>query len=76
MGWLGVGHRMSVNSVLGAFYRFYYPGMVTLPNGDRVAVHKWSHWGLKEHVEGDGQNVGGGTCQGAVWKGFWVSWLD
>ncbi|WVZ58670.1 hypothetical protein U9M48_008912 [Paspalum notatum var. saurae] len=33
----GVGHRMPVNSALGAYCRFYYPGMVTLPNGDQVA---------------------------------------
>ncbi|WVZ93898.1 hypothetical protein U9M48_039849 [Paspalum notatum var. saurae] len=71
VGWSGVGHRTPVNSALGAFCRFYYPGMVTLPNGDRVAAHKWSHWGLKEHVEGQAQDVGGGTCVGAVWKGFW-----
>ncbi|WVZ70865.1 hypothetical protein U9M48_019499 [Paspalum notatum var. saurae] len=63
VGWSGVGHRMPVNLALGAFYRFYYPGMVTLPNRDRVAANKWSHWGLKEHVEGHAQ--GGGTCQGA-----------
>ncbi|WVZ80162.1 hypothetical protein U9M48_027661 [Paspalum notatum var. saurae] len=51
----GVGHRTPVNAALGAFCRFYYPGMVTLPNGDQVAAHKWEHWGLKQHVDGDGQ---------------------
>ncbi|WVZ89013.1 hypothetical protein U9M48_035477, partial [Paspalum notatum var. saurae] len=35
VGWLGVVHRTSVNSALGAFCRFYYPSMVTLPNGDQ-----------------------------------------
>ncbi|WVZ71460.1 hypothetical protein U9M48_020046 [Paspalum notatum var. saurae] len=66
-----VGHRTPVNAALGAFCHFYYPGMVTLSNGDQVAVHKWEHWGLKQHVDGDGQGMGGGTCQGTVWKGFW-----
>ncbi|WVZ99378.1 hypothetical protein U9M48_044697 [Paspalum notatum var. saurae] len=45
--------------------------MVTLSNGERVAAHTWAHWGLKENVEGDAQEVGNHTYQGAVWKGFW-----
>ncbi|WVZ63409.1 hypothetical protein U9M48_013043 [Paspalum notatum var. saurae] len=71
VGWIGVGHRTPVNSALGAYCRFYYLGMVTLPNGDRVAAHKWEHWGLKQHVDGNDQGLGVGTYQGAVWKGFW-----
>ncbi|WVZ52034.1 hypothetical protein U9M48_003129 [Paspalum notatum var. saurae] len=70
-GWTGVGHRTPVNSALGAYCRFYYPGMVTLPNGDRVAAHKWEHWWLKQHVDGNDQGLGIGTFHGAVWKGFW-----
>ncbi|WVZ63798.1 hypothetical protein U9M48_013403 [Paspalum notatum var. saurae] len=76
VGWSRVGHRTPVNSALGAFCHFYCPGIVTLPNRDRVAAHKWSHWGLKEHVEGHAQDVGGGTCQGAVWKGFWAKYKE
>ncbi|WVZ49254.1 hypothetical protein U9M48_000628 [Paspalum notatum var. saurae] len=58
VGWTGVGHRTPVDSALGAYCRFYYPGMVTLPNGDRVAAHKWEQWGLKQHVDGNDQGLG------------------
>ncbi|WVZ49494.1 hypothetical protein U9M48_000851 [Paspalum notatum var. saurae] len=63
------GPRTKINGVLGALYRYHYPGMVVV-NGEPQAATRWAHWGLKREVLKNGAQ--GRTLQGVVWDDFWI----
>lgn len=54
-----------VNQILGNLCRLHYPGVVTLPSGERQLATTWDHYRFAP----DGDY---GTAQGAVSHDFWV----
>jgi hypothetical protein len=65
-GFDGTSRQRLINQVLGNLCRLHYPGMVTLPSGQRVSATTWEHFRFAH----DGDY---GTAQGAVSHDFWVS---
>ncbi|WVZ49919.1 hypothetical protein U9M48_001234 [Paspalum notatum var. saurae] len=62
------GARTNINGVLGALYRYHYPGMVEV-GGVPQAATRWAHWALKRKLLEDGSE--GRTLQSVVWEDFW-----